>query len=82
MNTADLRTRLEQLRPRDRDVVRVLVLRTDLDLQEAAAHIGMSLHNLKERLQRIFLVLGLSVRTRLHLVGVCQAVVRGCTCPA
>lgn len=66
-NPAERAARLARLRgQRDLDVVRALIERPELDLQEVADTIEMSVNNLKTRLQKIFLVLDVSSRLELY----------------
>lgn len=64
---ADRAARLARLRgQRDLDVIRALIERPELDLQDVADTIEMSVNNLKTRLQKIFLVLDVSSRLELY----------------
>lgn len=78
MKDRDRFTRLEFLRPRDLDVVRVLIERADLDERNAADEIGMSVHTLKSRLKHIYPLLG--VANRLELFARYHAVIAPCRC--
>ncbi len=70
--------RLARLRPRDVDVCRALIAFPAWNEARIAAQLGMSIHTLKARLKRIYLVL--DVISRLHLYALFHAHLGPCGC--